>query len=97
MSIRITTLSEQKQTVLKIDGCLESRGMDALMTIIERLERPVVLDLTDLQTVDRTVVAQFRGLIDAGLELRAASPYVELLLNPGSAPEPTCPICEDPT
>jgi hypothetical protein len=49
------------------------------------LDGPVTLDLSDLQSVDRTSAALLRESIIAGTELRAASPYVELLLKEGSS------------
>jgi hypothetical protein len=48
--------------------------------LCQELKEPAALDLTELQSVDRDCLAMLRGLINGGLELRAASPYVELLL-----------------
>ena len=85
MSIRITTIREPETTVLKIDGRLKSDDMEELVRIFREVARPVALDLTDLQSVDRTFVALLREAIAGGMELRAASPYVELLLRKGNA------------
>ena len=43
---------------------------------------PVSLDLAELQLIDRAAVMLLRELIGRGVEVRAASPYVMLLLGP---------------
>jgi len=80
MSARITTISEPSRTLIKIDGRLTRVEAGELARLCQELKEPAALDLTELQSVDRDCLAMLRGLINGGLELRAASPYVELLL-----------------
>jgi len=84
MSIRIITTSEPGRTLIRIAGQLKRADMVELMRIFQELDGPAALDLTELQSVDREAVVQLREFIDLGLELQAASPYVELLLKSGS-------------
>lgn len=85
MSIRITTIVEQETTVIKIDGRLTCDDAEELVRILHEVDGQAALDLTDLQTVERPCVGLLRESIDGGMELRAASPYVDLLLKKGTA------------
>ena len=85
MSIRITTIPEPDATVIKIDGRLKGDDIEELARVFREVGGPIALDLTDLQSVDRTFVVLLREAIAKGMELRAASPYVELLLKQGNA------------
>ncbi len=84
MSIRITTIPEPDTTVIKIDGRLKGDDIEELARVFREVVGPIALDLTDLQSVDRTFVVMLREAIAKGMELRAASPYVELLLKQGN-------------
>jgi hypothetical protein len=80
MSIRITTIPEPGTTVIKIDGRLTSDDTEELLRIFGQLAGPVALDLSDLRSIDRTFVDRLREFVAGGMQLRAASPYMELLL-----------------
>ncbi|MCU0962859.1 MAG: hypothetical protein MUF48_22415 [Pirellulaceae bacterium] len=82
MSVRITTIGTKDGSLVKIDGWLHRVDVDELMRLVSTLEGPVALDLTDLQSADRDAVGVLRDLLGVGVELRAASPYIELLLRP---------------
>ncbi|MCL4202504.1 MAG: hypothetical protein KJ000_08405 [Pirellulaceae bacterium] len=84
MSIRITTIPVCGTTVIKIDGRLLLDDTEELVRTFRDVEGPAALDLTELQSVDRTCAELLRDSIAAGMELRAASPYVELLLKKGN-------------
>ncbi len=84
MTIRITTIAEPSRTIVKVDGRLQCGDFEELERMIQELEGPAALDLTELQSVDRAVAALLRKLIGLGVELRSASPYVKLLLEPES-------------
>ncbi len=86
MSIHIAVISEPGTTVIKIAGWLKSADLEELMRILRESDGPVTLDLSELQSVDRTSASLLRESIAAGTKLRAASPYVELLLKEGSTP-----------
>lgn len=85
MSIRITVVSDPGTTVIKIAGWLKQADTEELLRVFRELDGPAALDLSDLQSVDRTSAALLREFIAAGTTLRAATPYVELLLKEGSA------------
>ncbi len=84
MSIRITTIPDSETTVIKIDGRLTQDDTGELVRIFRTVEGRAALDLTELQSVDRTSVVLLRDSIAAGMELRAASRYLELLLKWGT-------------
>ncbi len=84
MSIRIRTISEPGTTVIKVDGRLTVDDTEELVRIFREVAGPAALDLTELQSADRACVVLLRESIAAGMELRAASPYVELLLKKGN-------------
>ena len=80
MTIRITAIAEPSRTIVKVDGRLQHSDFEELERMVQGLDGPAALDLTDLQSVDRAAAALLRKLIGLGVELRAASPYVKLLL-----------------
>jgi hypothetical protein len=84
MSIRITTIAEVDTTVVKIDGRLTSEDMEELARALDEVTGPIALDLSDLRSVERAFVPILQGAIAGGMELRAVSPYVELLLKQGN-------------
>ncbi len=80
MPIRVETISGASGTLVKIDGWFRAEDIDDFVRLCEQLDRLVAMDLTDLQSVDREAIGVFRELDALGVELRAASPYVNLLL-----------------
>jgi hypothetical protein len=82
MTICITTIAESsgQGNLVKVVGRLQVNDFAELLRIVQPLNDPVSLDLTELQAIDRPVVALLRELIGRGVEVRSASPYVTLLL-----------------
>ena len=80
MSIRVTTTSDMRGTVLKVDGRLRSEDVNELAGVFGLVEGASALDLSDLQSADRDGVEILRQFISLGAEVRGASPYIELLL-----------------
>jgi ABC-type transporter Mla MlaB component len=80
MSIHVSTLVEPMQTVIKVDGRLKSEDLDELTKTVQAVHGRTALDLSDLQSADRAGLDLLRELIALGAEVRAASPYIELLL-----------------
>jgi len=80
MPIRVETIAEASGTLIKIDGWFRAEDIDDFVRLCEQLDRLVALDLTDLQSIDRGAIGVFLELVASGVELRAASPYVGLLL-----------------
>lgn len=83
MAIRITTITEPSQTILKIDGRLEREDVDEFLRMVGRVEGPTALDLAELQSVDREAVVVLREILDLGVAVNAASPFIKLLLELG--------------
>lgn len=86
MSVRITTMAHRDGSLVKIDGWLQQIDVGELQRLLRTLEGPVALDLTDLQSADQEAIGMLRELLEVGVELRAASPYIELLLRPEREP-----------
>ena len=80
MPIRVTTISEASGTLVKIDGWFKAEDVDDFVRMFEQLVGDAALDLRELLSADRAAVVVLRDLIMSGVELRAASPYVDLLL-----------------
>ncbi len=80
MSIRITRTSDARETVLRIDGQLRSEDIAELAKEHRSVEGPLVLELSNLQSADPAGVEVLRDLVSMGVQIRGASPYIELLL-----------------
>ena len=80
MTVRITTLSESTRTIIKIDGRLKRVDLDELNQLLRGVIGLKVLDISELQSIDRAAADVLKELIEAGVELRSVSPYVELML-----------------
>ena len=65
---------------MKIDGWFKAEDVDDFVRMFEQLVGDAALDLRELLSADRAAVVVLRDLIMSGVELRAASPYVDLLL-----------------
>jgi ABC-type transporter Mla MlaB component len=80
VSIRISKTMDDRQTVLKVDGRLKADDVEELTRAYRSLEGATALDLSELQSADRAGVEILRDLVSMGVEIRRASPYIELLL-----------------
>jgi hypothetical protein len=80
MSIRVTTSSDTRGTILKVDGRLRAEDVSELAGVFGSVQGASALDLSDLQSADRDGVEILRQFISLGAEVRGASPYIELLL-----------------
>lgn len=83
MSIHISATAKATRTVVKVDGRLHADDMEELTRVLDSVQGPKELDLSELTSADRTGVAALRELISRGTEIRGASPYIELLLKSG--------------
>ena len=84
MTIRITTLAEPGGTIVKVVGRLDRADFEELVRTMQLFGGHAGLDLTELQSIDRAAVIELRELINRGVEVRSASPYVKLLLESDS-------------
>jgi hypothetical protein len=80
MPIRVTTISEASGTLVKVDGWFKAEDVEEIVRLLEQLSGDTALDLSELQSADRAAVEVLRELIASGVQLRGASPYVDLLL-----------------
>jgi ABC-type transporter Mla MlaB component len=80
MSIRITRISDAHETVLRIDGQLRSADVAELAKEYRSVDGTLVLELSNLQSADPAGVEVLLELVSMGVQMRGASPYIELLL-----------------
>ena len=84
MNIRVVRFSEEERTVLKIDGRLQSVDVSELDQETRSVEGPLTLDLSELMSADKAGVERLRELQAQGAEMRGASRYMQMLLDPNS-------------
>ena len=76
MVLRIEKVSDGPLMILHLCGRLRSEHVDQLKNQIEGSAQRVILDLNEVNLVDREVV-RFLGLCEAkGVELNQCSPYI---------------------
>lgn len=80
MTIRISQASDDRRTVLKVDGRLNAGDVEELTRAFQSAQGMKALDLSELQSADRVGVEILRDLVSMGAEVRGASPYIELLM-----------------
>ena len=81
MTFRITKITEERQTTIRMDGRLDSVALPHLEQECQAAERPLVLDVSNVVSADNASVGKIRELISAGAEIRGTSRYLEMLLN----------------
>ncbi|MDF1744098.1 MAG: hypothetical protein P1V19_10395 [Gimesia sp.] len=81
MTVRITKEIEKNVEILHVDGQLHSEDVITLNTEFRRVTGSVILDLSQLQSADKTGVAVLLEIASTGAELRGASGYVKMLLS----------------
>jgi len=86
MTMRITATPQQNGTTIKVDGHLRREDVGELTRVCGEQAGPVDLDLTDVTSIDREAAAVLRQLLRTVAELRAASPYIRLMLESGAEP-----------
>lgn len=79
--LMITETLGPKGLVLRIDGRLTAEELPVLDKTCREIGRPYVLDLSGLQSADAAGSEKLRELAAGGVELRGASPYVQLLID----------------
>jgi ABC-type transporter Mla MlaB component len=73
-------MCEAHQNVLRVDGQLNVEDVDELAREYRSSQAPTVLELSNLMSADSAGVKCLRELISHGVEIRGASPYIDLLL-----------------
>lgn len=84
MAIYISQTTLDQRTVLKVDGQLKARDVAELTEACRSANDLNMLDLSDLQSADKAGLKKLRELTSLGVQLRNASPYIQLLLKPTS-------------
>ena len=84
MTIHVSEAKHPGGTLLKVDGHLKFGDIVELTKACRSADDLNVLDLSDLQSADKAGLEILRELASLGVQLRNASPYIELLLKPTS-------------
>lgn len=88
MSIRILTGIESDKTVFQICGWLRSEDVSELNAEFRNTNRPVALELSQLQSADPEGAKAIVELASRGVEIRGASGYIALLLQRNTNHQP---------
>jgi len=81
MTVHITSAELDGETVIRVDGWLESEGEAAeLVRVVGLSNGQVVLDLKELQTANEVGIETLRALAEQGVRLSRVSDYIKLLL-----------------
>lgn len=81
MSVRIATMIVDERTVVQVAGRLQASEVPELNKEVRSIVGPLVLDLSQLLSADKSGIEKLRELLSRGTELRGVSPYLQLLLN----------------
>jgi anti-anti-sigma regulatory factor len=81
MDIRIDIISEGSETVVSIAGRLSGTAVAQLKKACDQIEDPFVIDLSSLLLIDEEGVNAIQALVDKGVQVKGASPFVQLLLD----------------
>ena len=79
--IHIIHTTKSQQTVFQIDGRLTAEDGRVLEKSCSEIGRPHVLDLSKLQSADRTGSQKLREMTSTGVQIRGASRYIQLLMD----------------
>ena len=80
MGIRIDITTEGPETVVHIAGRLASNSVEQLEKVCDPMEKPFVIDISNLLFADDEGINTLRMMADKGSQLHGASPFVRLLL-----------------
>ena len=83
MEIRIDITSEGPETVVYITGRLSGAAVAELRKACDPIEGVFLLDLSNLLLADDVGIDVIRKLCEKGVEVRGASPFIQLLLDNG--------------
>jgi anti-anti-sigma regulatory factor len=80
MTVRISTTPEASRTIVSVAGRLDGSAARELLLSCHSTEGELVLDLTDLRSVDPEGIEAIRKLTREKWELRGVSPFIRLQL-----------------
>jgi hypothetical protein len=78
--IRITTQTEGKRTLVTIDGRVAESDLGEIRRVRKALKGEVFLNLRGLEACAVGGVRVLREWLDAGAQLQAATPFLEMIL-----------------
>ena len=81
MELRIDITSEGPVTVVHITGRLSRNTVTQLIEACDRIKGAEVLNLSNLRFADPAGIDVIRTLGAKGVEIRGASPFIQLLLD----------------
>ena len=84
MDVRIDFISNGLKTIIRIAGRLSSTAVEHLENACDPGEKPAVIDLSNLLFADDDGINAIRAIADKGVQVRGASPFVQLLLDNAS-------------
>ena len=80
MDIRVSTQVGEVITTIRIEGRLTSGGVLDVRAACELANPPLRLDLSGLLSADCDGIQMLQSLLEAGVMVRSASPYINQLL-----------------
>jgi anti-anti-sigma regulatory factor len=85
MTCRISTASGEDETIIRLEGRLDARGVTDLTKVFQAAATTVLLDLSGLQSADAEGVLALRSFAAKGAKLVGASPYIRQILDEESS------------
>jgi len=95
MTFRITLTRSDEHTFAHIAGTVSAAAVEHLLGEAHAELSRLVIDLTEVRSIDALARSALVELRESGVELRGASPYVALLLESERAPDPARDRFED--
>jgi anti-anti-sigma regulatory factor len=87
LTARIDLSEEASVTSVRVTGRLEESAARELLELCQHRTGRLLIDLTELVSVDRVGIDILKDLRDAGARFAGASPYIQILLNSGAGPD----------
>ncbi len=81
MTVRVSTEAGETVTTIRIEGQLTSASVPDVREACESANPPLRLDLSNLRSADRDGIRALRSLLESGIELHGADPYIRQLLS----------------
>jgi len=81
MAVRIDISSEDSKTIVRVSGRLVGPGVQELLNTCNSIEGGLLLDFTDLRSVDPEGIKAIRRLVGERAKFRGISPFIRLLLD----------------
>jgi hypothetical protein len=80
MTVRIETSTENSKTIVFLSGRLADLGVGEFLKTCRLVQGELVLDLSDLCSVDPEGIKAIKKLVGGGAKLRGVAPFIRILL-----------------